>query len=217
MENIKDYSNHFVVKPTKIIYFFREECSAVTDLKSFLSKEDGIKGVFLKKIPENNFIETLGIEKGSTVIVFDDFHVQALSSEPLRDTLLNLSSVWNHHYQIITFYVAQQYDIFLKSSKLNGLLLNSTHLVLWRSNHDFKSIKRKLDKYYVKLKGGLTLWKIFERYVQSDQFKFLLICVSPLCRRPSVFMNTLMSSDDPVLSFHQSDSETEGEEEAVTS
>ena len=98
MENIKDYSNHFVVKPTKIIYFFREECSAVTDLKSFLSKEDGIKGVFLKKIPENNFIETLGIEKGSTVIVFDDFHVQALSSEPLRDTLLNLSSVWNHHY-----------------------------------------------------------------------------------------------------------------------
>ena len=189
----------------------------MADLKSFLSKEDGIKGVFLKKIPENNFIEALGIEKGSTVIVFDDFHVQALSSEPLRDTLLNLSSVWNHHYQIITFYVAQQYDIFLKSSKLNGLLLNSTHLVLWRSNHDFKSIKRNLDKYYVRLKGGLTLWKIFERYVQSDQFKFLLICVSPLCRRPSVFMNTLMSSDDPVLSFHQSDSETEGEEEAVTS
>ena len=199
-------------KITKVIYFFRQECRAVIELRQFLSQENGIKGLFLRKIPETNFIESLGIEKGSTCIIFDDFHVQALSSEPLREILLNLSSIWNHHYQLITFYVAQQYDMFLKSSKLNGLLVNSTHIVLWRSNHDVKSIKRNLDRYFVKLKGDLTLWKIFERYVQSEQFKFLLICVSPLCRRPSVWMNTLMSSEDQVLSFHESESEAEDEE-----
>lgn len=202
-----------MTKPTKVIYFFREECSAVTELRKFFSEKNDIKGLFLRKIPETNFIESLGIEKGSTCIIFDDFHVQALSSEPLRETLLNLSSVWNHHYQIVTFYVAQQYDMFLKSSKLNGLLVNSTHIVLWRSNHDVKTIKRNLDRYFVKLKGDLTLWKIFERYVQSEQYKFLLICVSPLCRRPSVWMNTLMSSDDQVLSFHESDSESDDQGE----
>ena len=204
-----------MIKPTKVIYFYRQECRAVTELKQFLSQESDIKSLFLRKIPETNFIESIGVEKGSTCIVFDDFHVQALSSEPLREILLNLSSIWNHHYQIVTFYVAQQNDMFLKSSKLNGLLLNSTHIVLWRSNHDVKSIKRNLDRYFVKLKGDLTLWKIFERYVQSDQFKFLLICVSPLCRRPTVWMNTLMSSDDQVLSFHESDSEPEEQGESA--
>ena len=100
-------------KITKVIYFFCQECRAVIELRQFLSQENGIKGLFLRKIPETNFIESLGIEKGSTCIIFDDFHVQALSSEPLREILLNLSSIWNHHYQLITFYVAQQYDMFL--------------------------------------------------------------------------------------------------------
>ena len=124
METIKDHQNHFVTKPTKVIYFFREECSAVTELRKFFSEKNDIKGLFLRKIPETNFIESLGIEKGSTCIIFDDFHVQALSSEPLRETLLNLSSVWNHHYQIVTFYADRCHVELLRENFILSITFN---------------------------------------------------------------------------------------------
>ena len=105
------------MKPTKIIYFFQEECSAVVKLKKFLSTQKDIKSLFLKKLPEEDFIENLGIDKNSTVILIDDFAPQAASNDALRNTLLHMSQVWIHHYGMVvlskTNFVGKHYGQYV--------------------------------------------------------------------------------------------------------
>ena len=50
------------VKPTKLVWFYQEECDAVIKTKKFLSTEKDIKSLFLRKMPEEDFIEQVGID-----------------------------------------------------------------------------------------------------------------------------------------------------------
>ena len=156
-------------------------------MKKFLSTQKDIKSLFLKKIPEEDFIETVGIDKNSTVILIDDFAPQAASNEALRNTLLHMSQVWIHHHGMVVLYSTQSYEMFLKSSKLNALLNNSTHLVLFKSLHEAKSLRRYLNSYLIKVKGDASLWSLFEKYVQSKQYKFMVICIQCLLNKRKGF------------------------------
>lgn len=201
------------MKPTKIIYFYQEECDAVLKLKKFLSTQKDIKSLFLTKLPEEDFIETVGIDKNSTVILIDDFAPQAATNEKLRDTLLHMSQIWVHHFSIVLLYSTQSYEMFLKSSKLNPMLNNSTHLVLFKSSHDARSLRRYLSQYLINVKGDASLWSLFEKYVQNQQYKCMVICISTHVRRPTVFTNIMMSQPGPVLAFHESSGSELSDEE----
>lgn len=203
------------MKPTKVIWFYQEECDAVMKTKNFLSTQKDIKSVFLRKIPEEDFIDTIGIDKNSTVIIVDDFAPQTGSNEKLRDILLLMSQIWVHHYGIILLYSTQSFEMFLKSSKLNPMLNNSTHLVLFKTTHEARSLRRYLKNYLVPVKGDASLWSLFEKHVQTQQYQSMVICISSHVKRPTVFTNVMMSQPGPVLSFHQSsESEMSDQEEA---
>jgi len=192
------------VKPTKLVWFYQEECDAVIKTKKFLSTEKDIKSLFLRKMPEEDFIEQVGIDKNSTVIIVDDFAPQTGSNEKLREILLVMSQIWVHHYGIILMYSTQSFEMFLKSSKLNPMLNNSTHLILFKTSHEARSLRRYLKNYLIPVKGDASLWTLFEKHVQSQQYQCMVICISTHMKRPTVFTNVMMSQPGPVLSFHES-------------
>lgn len=187
-----------------MIWFYQEECDAVIKTKNFLSTQKDIKSLFLRKIPEEDFIDQVGIDKNSTVIIVDDFAPQIGSNEKLREILLLMSQIWVHHHGIILMYSTQSFEMFLKSSKLNPMLNNSTHLVLFKTTHEARSLRRYLKNYLVPVKGDASLWSLFEKHVQSQQYQSMVICISTHVKRPTVFTNVMMSQPGPVLSFHDS-------------
>ena len=195
----------------RLIYFHKEDCAATENLKKYFLKDHRVEASFLKKIPED-FFET-NFKKNETVIVFDDFHSDLLTNKELGNLIYEISSVLTHHNGLVVLLSVQSFDIIKKQSKLNNVFMNSSHIIFFRTAHDVKSIRRYLGNYEIALKSPtLTLWQIFQKFVQTKQFAYMLICVSPRCKRQTVFSNVLMKDDGPMLSFHESDSESDQEE-----
>ena len=190
----------------RLIYIHKEECSAIKRLKAHLIEDKGIDASFLKRVPED-LLESYSFPKDQTVLVIDDFHSESVASRALANLLYDLSSVVTHHHGLYVFYSLQSFDIIKKQSKLNNVFLNSTHIVFFRTAHDAKSIKRYLGNYEIALKSSVDLWHIFQKYIQTKRFAYMLICVSPRCERQTVYSNVLLRDDGPMLSFHESDGE----------
>lgn len=193
--------------PIRLIYIYKEDCSAIKELKAHFETDKSVEAIFLKKIPDD-FLEYFSEEKAFTAVVFDDLHYEALSNRDVASLLYEFSSVLAHHHNLYCFFSVQSFDIVKKQSKLNNVFLNSSHVIFFRTAHDCKSIKRFLNNYEIALQGSTTLFDIFKKYIQTKRFAYMLICVSPRCEKQSVFSNVLMKEKGLMLSFHElSDSE----------
>lgn len=190
----------------RLIYIHKEDCSATKRLKAHFAEDKSVDASFMKRIPED-FIESYSFKKNETVLVIDDFHSESLTSRGVGNLLYDISSVLAHHHGLYVFYCVQSFDIIKKQSKLNNVFLNSSHIIFFRTAHDAKSIKRYLGNYEIALKSNANLWQIFQKYVQSKRFAYMIICVSPRCERQTVYSNVLLKEEGPMLSFHESDGE----------
>ena len=169
-----------------------------------------MEAVFTKKFPDGNFLEFCKVEEKSTIIVIDDFYWDAATDESIRSALISLSSIWNHHKSLTSFLCLHSYDIFLKASKLNVILMNSSHLIFFKSSHDAKAAKRVMSQYILNLKGGQTLFQVYKRIVLEDNFQYILVQISPQSTKPSVWSRVLLAEESPMLCFNES-SDSEGE------
>lgn len=209
---IIEHEYHFHQKIKKVIFFYKETCKSIEKLKSHLAKERGIEAVFVKKFPDGNFLEFCKVEENSTIIVIDDFYWDAATDENIRSALISLSSIWNHHKSITSFLCLHSYDIFLKASKLNVILMNSSHLIFFKSSHDGRQAKRVMSQYFLNLKGGQTLFQVYMRHVLEQNFKYIIVCISPQSTKPSVWSQVLIAEECPILCFNESSSsDSEGE------
>lgn len=197
-----EYSFHFEKKINRILYFYREEDSNIQELKAFFGTIENVDVKFLKKLPEDLLSITL---PNSTVIVFDDHENYFSNDKQYAELLFSLASVHVHHRGLICFFVVQTIGILKKQHKLNNSFSQSTHVIFFRNAHEGKALKRYMNNFSLKLKGGVTVFDVFERFIQKKKFSYLLLCVSPRCDYNTAFSNILMSSDGPMLSFHESD------------
>lgn len=193
-----------------MIYFYKETCKSIEKLKTHLSKEKGLEVLFTKKFPDGNFLDFCKVEEASTIIVIDDFYWDAATDENIRSALISLSSIWNHHKLITSFLCLHSYDIFLKASKLNVILMNSSHLIFFKSSHDGRGAKRVMSQYILNLKGGQTLFDVYKRQVLEKNFQYIIVCISPQSTKPSVWSQVLLAEESPALCFNES-SDSEGE------
>ena len=207
---IIEHEYHFKKKIKKLVYIYKETCKSIEKLKAHLSKEKEVEAVFTKKFPDGNFLEFCKVEENSTIIVIDDFYWDAANDENIRSALISLSSIWNHHKSIISFLCLHSYDIFLKASKLNVILMNSSHLIFFKSSHDARAAKRVMSQYILNLKKGQTLFELYKRQVLEKNFQYIIVCISPQSTKPSVWSQVLIAEECPMLCFTES-SDSEGE------
>ena len=201
---------HFKQKIKKIIYFYKENCKSIEKLKADLAKEKGLEVVFSKKFPDGSFLEYCKLEQDATVIVIDDYFWDATTDGTTRSSMISLSTIWNHHNGAVTFLCMHSYDIFLKASKLNVILMNSSHLIFFKTAHDARAAKRLMGQYMLNLKGGQTLFDVYKQQVLKKQFSYIIVSLSPLNTKPSVWSQVLLAEESPMLCFNESsDSEDE--------
>ena len=195
-----------------MLYFYKETCPSIEKLKEYLNKEAKVETVFSKKFPDENFLEFCKLEQDSSIIVIDDYFWDAATDKTIQSALISLSSIWNHHKGVTTFLCLHSYDIFLKSSKLNVILMNSTHLIFFKSSHDTSKAKRLMGQYslMLKLKGGQSLFDIYKSQVLANNFAYIIVSISPLSTKPSVWAQVLLADERPMLCFNDS-SDSEGE------
>lgn len=201
---------HFKQRIKKLIFFYKENCKSIEKLKSHVAKEKGLEAVFSKKFPEN-FLDFCQLEQDSSVIIIDDFFWDATTDETIRSALISLSGIWNHHKGATTFLCLHSYDIFLKASKLNVILMNSSHLIFFKTAHDARAAKRLMSQYILNLKGGQSLFDVYKRQVLEKNFSYIIVALSPLSTKPSVWSQVLLAEEAPMLCYNESSSDSEGE------
>ena len=81
-----------VVFWVQVVYFHKEECPAITDLKAFF-QEEKVDAKFFKKL--NHDILSL-VRPSCTIVVFDDYETD-FSSRSNADLLYKLASIYCHH------------------------------------------------------------------------------------------------------------------------
>lgn len=202
-----EHEYHFRQKIKKIIYFYKENCKSIERLRTYLATERGVEAVFTKKFPDGNFLDFCKPEQDSTIIVVDDFFFDANIDDKIRKDLISLAGIWMHHVGAVSIICLHSYDIFLKASKLNVILMNSSHLVFFKSSHDAKAARRHMNNYELNLKAGQTLFDVYKREVLGKNFKCIIAAISPMCTKPTLWSDVLLAEDDPMTSYHQSSDE----------
>ena len=148
-----EHKYHFRQKIKKIIYFYKENCESIERLRTHLATERGVEAVFSKKFPDGNFLDFCKPVQDSTILVIDDYFFDANIDEKIRKDLISLAGIWTHHVGCVSIICLHSYDIFLKSSKLNVILMNSSHRVFFKSLHDARAAKRHMNNYEINLKA----------------------------------------------------------------
>lgn len=174
----------------------------VADLKSYFEMDDSLDARFFKKVPQDLLSLVL---PGSTCIVFDDMLPAFMGDKSLIDLLFRLSSIYVRHRKLYIFFCSQSSDILKKSHKLNLSISQSSHYILFRTLSESKTLKRFFSNFSLNLKHDLA--EIFENYIMTKQFGYLVLSVGPQCPRNSAYSNILLSEPGFMLSFDKSDDE----------
>ena len=186
----------------QVLYFYREECESVRSLKNELSADDSIEAKFSKKIP-GDFLDH--VKPNATILILDDFETY-FSEKANAELLYKISSIYCHHFFLHCFFLVQSISSLKKDSYCNKAVNQSSIFVFFKTSYDARSLKHYMGNFQLKLKGGLSVYECFEKYIQnSSRFSFLLLCVSPRFRKHSALTNFLMSSPGPLRTFHESD------------
>ena len=104
---------------------------------------------------------------------------------------------------LMLFVTFQDYEIFYRRHDLNFLLFQTSWIVLFRSLNNFCSLKRFLNSYEIKLKGGETLYELFKKFVQGEPYSYIIVNLSTRLKFPQVYSQILFSDDRPLLIFHE--------------
>ena len=145
-ECLLEHEIHFERKIKQLIYVSKHTDKNVKRLKKKFKA-----GMFLNEIPSN--LEDI-VEPSKSVVVFDDCQQELLQSKEKIRMLKRLATISIHHLDLMFFLTFQDYEIFYKRSELNFLLFQTSCIILFRSLNNFCSLKRFLNSYEVKLKGG---------------------------------------------------------------
>lgn len=204
---LQEFDVHFKTgkndKISGIWYFYREEDENIKKLRKEFekSKYSHLDIKFLKKVP----VDMIENSMENLIVVWDDFEYELVTSKELQATLYSAATVYCHHKRQWWFVICQSVDVLKKAHKINNSISQATHYVFFRNLTQNKSICRFLNNFSIKLKGGQSLAEVFEKYVQSTIFAYLVICVSPRCKITTAFSNILLNSDGPMLAFHEDD------------
>ena len=204
---LEEFNYHFETPPKRLLYFYKHDDAQIQRLKLFFEKNREIDARFLKKIPTD--LNPL-LLKNETCIIYDD-HEVFFTDRQNAESLYCQSSVLTSHLGLYIFFCVNSYSILRKDSILNRVTLNSSHLIFFRSRLDTRSLRHFMGNFSLQLKGSQSLWDVFNKYIQKSptQYSYLLLCVSPKSRKSTCYSNILMQSDGPMLSFHESDSESD--------
>ena len=189
-----------------IWYIYREEDENIKKLKFEFGKKayEKLDVRFLKKL-DVDLMEMVGKR---CVIVLDDQEFELTRSKGLQAMLHSAGSVYAHHKELWIFVLCQSVAVLKKNHKLHSAVSQSTHMIFFRNLLEGKSVCRYLSNLSIKLKGGLSLGDVFERYIQTKLYSYLLILVSPRLSSSKALSNILIDADGPMLRFDDSDGET---------
>ena len=194
-----------VVFWVQVVYFHKEECPTITDLKAFF-EEEKVDAKFFKKL--NHDILSL-VRPSCTIVVFDDYETD-FSSRSNADLLYKLASIYCHHSSLNVFFLIQSVGPLKKDNLANKSVIQSSHFVFFKSSYDSRSLKHFLNNFDIRLKGGMSVYEVFEKYIQkSGRFCYLVLSVSPRLSKNAVLTNFLLGSEGVVRTFQESDSEDE--------
>ena len=186
-----------------IWYIYKEEDKNLKELKTeFKKKKYGKLDIrFIKKL-EVDLMETVGEH---TVVVIDDQEFEMSRSKSLQGMLHSAGSVFAHHKNLWIFVLLQSVSVLKKNHKLHGAVSQSTHMIFFRNLLEGRSICRYLSNLSIKLKGGISLSEVFERYIQTKVYSYLLLLVSPRMSQSKALSNILISSEGPLFRFDDSE------------
>lgn len=193
-EVLIEHSIHFERKCKQLIYVSKYDTATVKKLKKHFKS-----GLFLDEIPSN--LEDM-VEPSKSVIVFDDCQNDLRSKENIK-MMKRLTTIKLHHMDLMLFVTFQDYEIFYRRHDLNFLLFQTSCIVLFRSLNNFCSLKRFLNSYEIKLKGGETLYELFKKFVQGEPYSYIIVNLSTRLKFPQVYSQILFSDDRPLLIFHE--------------
>ena len=110
------------------------------------------------------------------------------------------------------FLTIQSFNALRKDSLINRSLTNSTHYVFFKLNGPgAKSLKNFMNGFSVRLKSGQSVWDVFNKNIQktNTRYAYLLLCISPRLASHKCMSNFLISNEGNMVSFHDSDSDSE--------
>ena len=189
------------VEMSSLVYIYREEDNNIKELKNVLEETKYAKmdKKFLKKIP-SDLLEL----PAYSIIVLDDQEFELTRSKSLQSQLYSIASVLCRHKKWFFFLSCQSVSVLKKNHKINDSVQQASHICIFRNPLEHRSMSRYLNNLSIRLKGGMTLSQVYESYVQSRSFCYLLISVSPRCSKITAFSNIILSREGSMLSFHES-------------
>ena len=173
----------------------------VADLKSHFEKDDSMDARFFRKVPQ----DLMSLVLPGSCLIFDDMLPLFMGDKTLIDLLFRLASIYVRHKKLYIFFCSQSNEVLKKSHKLNLAISQSSHYVLFRTLSESKTLKRFFSNFSLNLKQDLA--EIFENYIMTKQFGYLVLSIGPLCPRNSAYSNILLSEPGFMLSFDKSDDE----------
>lgn len=189
-----------------IWYIYREEDQNIKKLKDEFGKKkyEKLDIRFIKKLD----VDLMELVPRRCAIVLDDQELEMTRSKSLQAMLHSAGSVYAHHKELWIFVLCQSVSVLKKNHKLHSAVSQSTHLLFFRNLLEGKSVCRYLSNLSIKLKGSLSLTDVYERYVQTKLYSYLLLLVSPRLSSTKALSNILLNADGPLLRFDDSDSES---------
>jgi hypothetical protein len=136
------------------------------------------------------------------VLCIDDQEEAIINDKSTTRQMAELSKITVHHGDMICILTLQSYDCFYRKSPLNGVLQNTTKLILFKSISNYTSIKRWLNNYDIKLKLNQTLFDVYRNLVKEERYAYLIVDLSPSLKSAEVYTNILFSDPRPFLVFH---------------
>ena len=202
---------HFTNSIDRLIVIHSVEDDCIKELKTYFPNKKGEKpdGKYFKSFPTDLMEHVI---TGRTVIVIDDKENELTKNKDLAKQLIHLSTVLCHHQLLNIFINFQTFDPLYKNNALNPAVTQSTNLVFFRNANDHIRLKRFLRNYNIKLKKGQSLYSVYDRFVNKELYGYLMLDVSPTAKSSKAYSRMLLCDPKPMLSFHDSDSDSENED-----
>ena len=146
---------------------------------------------------------------GHTVIVIDDKEDEISTNKNIAKEIIYISMVLCHHEFLNIFINFQTFMPLYKKHALHSAVSQSTNLVFFRNANNHLCLKRFLANYDIKLKKWQTLYNVYEKFIQKERFNYLMLYVSPTAKCSKAYSHMLLCDLKPMLSFHDSDSDSD--------
>lgn len=146
------------------------EDQSVFDVLKANCEEKGIRVHFYQEI--DNFNKIMNDVESNSVIIIDDFMVNAVRDKNLMSQLTDLFNVYTHHKNLIT--IVTLHNLFVDGFRT--VRLNSQFLFLFSTPVDTSSIQRFFEQ--LDPDNSQWLFQAYKKTLNHPQFGFMGIAVS---------------------------------------